>query len=54
MKDIKTIELIIFIVAMMAVSFVFGLTMYSRYDVNRDGKVTSQDYIAVKNYIMEQ
>ena len=25
-----------------------------RYDVNRDGKVTSTDYVLIKNYIMEE
>lgn len=24
------------------------------YDVNRDGKVTSTDYVLIKNYIMEE
>ena len=23
------------------------------YDVNKDGKVNSQDYVAIKNYIMQ-
>ena len=27
---------------------------YNRYDVNRDGKVTSADYVEIKNYIMEK
>lgn len=26
----------------------------NRYDVNRDGKVTSTDYVLIKNYIMEE
>lgn len=28
--------------------------IYNRYDVNRDGKVTSADYVEIKNYIMEK
>lgn len=27
---------------------------YNRYDVNRDGKVISADYVEIKNYIMEK
>lgn len=27
---------------------------YNKYDVNRDGKVTSADYVEIKNYIMEK
>lgn len=27
---------------------------YDRYDVNRDGKVTSADYVEIKNYIMKK
>lgn len=27
---------------------------YNRYDVNRDGKVTSADYVEIKNYIMKK
>lgn len=26
----------------------------NRYDVNRDGKVSSSDYVLIKNYIMEK
>ena len=26
----------------------------NKYDVNRDGKVTSQDYLLIKNYIMQE
>jgi hypothetical protein len=57
MKQIETIEIIgaiaIFILVAIG-SFCIGLTMFNRYDVNRDGKVTAQDYIAIKNYIMEE
>lgn len=57
MKQIETIEIIgaiaIFILVAIG-SFCIGLTMFNRYDVNRDGKVTSQDYVAIKNYIMEE
>lgn len=54
MKLNEAIELTIIIMFAMAISFLVGFTMYSRYDVNRDGKVTSQDYIAIKKYIMEE
>lgn len=34
--------------------YLVGLERYDRHDVNRDGKITSADYIAVKNYIMDE
>lgn len=36
-----------------AIIIYVGFT-YNRYDVNRDGKVTSADYVEIKNYIMEK
>ena len=29
-----------------------GLNIYNQYDVNRDGKVNAQDYVIIKNYII--
>lgn len=50
---IKTGLLILMSVIIGAIITYVGFT-YNRYDVNRDGKVTSSDYVEIKNYIMEK
>lgn len=30
------------------------LKLYNPYDVNRDGEVNAQDYVLIKNYIMNK
>lgn len=52
MKDF--IIKILAVICIYLCGYLFGLITFNRYDVNRDGKVTAQDYVAVKNYIMEQ
>lgn len=52
--DMIRISLLIFIsVAIGSMITYIGFT-YNRYDVNRDGKVTSADYVEIKNYIMKK
>lgn len=36
------------------VGFFIGLFFFHQYDANRDGKVNAQDYVVIKNYIMEK
>lgn len=31
-----------------------GLNLYHQYDANRDRKINAQDYVLIKNYIMER
>lgn len=50
---IKTGLLILMSVIIGAIITYVGFT-YNRYDVNRDGKITSADYVEIKNYIMEK
>ena len=50
---IKMGLLILLSVVIGAIITYVGFT-YNRYDVNRDGKVTSADYIEIKNYIMKK
>ncbi len=50
---IKMGLLILLSVVIGAIITYVGFT-YNKYDVNRDGKVTSADYVEIKNYIMEK
>lgn len=50
---IKIGLLILLSVTIGAIITYVGFT-YNRYDVNKDGKVTSADYVEIKNYIMEK
>ena len=48
------VALCVFIVISLFAGYFLGLNKYSRYDVNRDGKVSASDYVAVRNYLMEE
>lgn len=52
-KLIFYISITFFLIGMM-----YGIIMKNifsnRYDVNRDGKVNEQDYVELKNYILNQ
>lgn len=55
MKDFKKyIFPILFMIGMYLCGVAVGINLFDKHDVNRDGKVTAQDYVEVKNYIMEQ
>lgn len=42
------------LIGMFLAGVIAGITAYDRHDVNRDGKVSAQDYVEIKNYIMEE
>lgn len=48
------ISLLILISVVIGAIITYAGFTYNRYDVNKDGKVTSADYIEIKNYIMEK
>ena len=52
--DIIKIGLLILISVVIGAIITYAGFTYNRYDVNRDGKVTSADYVEIKNYIMEK
>lgn len=52
--DMIRISLLIFISIVIGAIITYVGFTYNRYDVNRDGKATSADYIEIKNYIMEK
>lgn len=52
--DIIKIGLLILISVVIGAIITYVKFDYNRYDVNRDGKVTSADYVEIKNYIMEK
>lgn len=52
--DIIKIGLLILISVVIGAIIAYVKFDYNRYDVNRDGKVTSADYVEIKNYIMEK
>lgn len=52
--DMIRISLLIFISVVIGSMITYVGFTYNRYDVNRDGKVTSADYVEIKNYIMEK
>lgn len=59
MKEVGKIVLISFISAFVSIiTFLtlinFNTKSYHQYDVNRDGKVSAADYVAIKNYIMKE
>ena len=51
-----SLSVLTFVIAVL--SFVIAVNTIKEkenpYDVNRDGKVTSTDYVLIKNYIMEE
>lgn len=51
-----TLSALTFVIAVLG--FVIAVNSFkekeNNYDVNRDGKVTSTDYVLIKNYIMEE
>lgn len=50
---VKTIFLGVIMIGVIVISESLENPNYN-YDVNRDGKVTAQDYVLIKNYIMEE
>lgn len=40
------------VVCVFFIGIYIGLNIYNQYDVNRDGKVNAQDYVIIKNYII--
>ena len=52
--DIIKIGLLILISVVIGAIITYVGFTYNRYDVKRDGKVTSADYVEIKNYIMEK
>lgn len=45
---------IIFSLIIFAFGIFVGLNIYSKYDANRDGKITAKDYIVIKKFIMKE
>lgn len=52
--DMVKIGLLILISVVIGAIITYAGFDYNRYDVNRDGKITSADYVEIKNYIMEK
>lgn len=52
--DMIRISLLILISVVIGAIITYVGFTYNRHDVNRDGKVTSADYVEIKNYIMEK
>lgn len=57
MIKLNIIDLIVGLIGTLVLGVLLGLYLIDnttvRYDVNRDGKVNAQDYVLIKNYIME-
>ena len=51
---IKAYLAIILLLLLVFIRALYQNTTYNRYDVNGDGIVSASDYVAVKNYIMEE
>lgn len=52
--DKDAIIVLICLIGMYLLGVFVGVTAFDKHDVNRDGKVTAQDYVLIKNYIMEE
>lgn len=52
--DMIRISLLVLISVVIGAIITYVGFTYNRYDVNKDGKVTSADYVEIKNYIMEK
>lgn len=52
--DMLRISLLILLSVVIGAIVTYAGFTYNKYDVNRDGKVTSADYVEIKNYIMEK
>ena len=55
-KDIPFYSMLIAVILTTSFIMFYGIQtiIYDQKDVNRDGKVNSQDYVIIKNYIMER
>ena len=51
---IEYIIVLICLILIYAIGVCKGATMYDEHDANRDGVVDARDYVAIKNYIMEE
>lgn len=51
MKD-KILQIIQYLFVLIIGMFI-GLNIFDSKDANRDGKINAQDYVIIKNYIME-
>ena len=54
-EDIYIIILGIAVTSLFSILVFYGIQyiIYDRKDVNEDGEVNAQDYVEIKNYIME-
>ena len=50
----KAILTAMLILVTFEIGFFTGYFCRNRYDVNEDGRVTSADYVLIKNYIMRE
>lgn len=48
-----TIILVMTIIMAYVIDSIVEDITYNKYDVNQDGKINAQDYVEIKNYIME-
>lgn len=49
----KILKLLQYLI-ILCLGVLIGLNLYNPLDVNRDGIVNAQDYITIKNYIMNK
>ena len=49
----KIVQIIKYLI-ILKVGIFIGLNFFDNKDVNRDGRVSPQDYVEIKNYIMER
>lgn len=56
LKECVITTIFITVISILLFIIIYGINrlMYHKYDVNQDGKVNAQDYVEIKNYIMEK
>jgi hypothetical protein len=59
MDSVKEFEIFIITITSIIIGIAILLVIlsghcFNKYDVNNDGKVNAQDYVEIKNYIMEK
>lgn len=53
MKENKMIIILTLIIILESI-FIFSITKYDKRDVNRDGRISTQDYSIIKSYLINR
>lgn len=53
MKENKMIIILTLIIILESI-FIFNITKYDKRDVNRDGRISTQDYSIIKSYLINK